>query len=523
MNEEKAKILIVDDNEVIRDVLEDILTLEYYEVECCSNPLEGLEKGLADPPDLFLLDISMPDINGLELCTRFKAEPKTEAIPVIFITGLLGMEEKIAGFKAGAVDYITKPFQNIDVLVRVETHIQLRKKTQLLESMNEWLEEKVEQRTRELRLAKESAEKANNSKSEFLANINHEIRTPLNGLLGMLKLMKNLEMNEDMEMYHSLADFSARHLSGIFSDILDYTQLDSDSMKFNYDRLDISKTIENICLLQKDHAEAKGLKLSWELPQNKNMFVTDEVRFVQILTNLIDNAIKYSNQGEIKVRSRLTDKLEVDVQDQGVGIPSDRTEEIFTPFLQLESPYTKEHNGTGLGLAVCRNLSQAMDGSISVYSEQGKGSCFTLTLPEHKARFPRPSRVDSPADKKNLKILVVEDNTINLFLLENILESAGWQVFQALNGIEAIEELEFSEPDAVLLDMGLPKKSGLEVLKEIRSSERFADLPVIAVTAYSHKDDLDRFEEAGVNAVLTKPISEDILIDTIMLHTAGDM
>ncbi|MDC7233070.1 MAG: response regulator [Spirochaetales bacterium] len=522
MTKENAKILIVDDNEMIRDVLEEILSMEGYDVQCCSNATEGLECGHSDPPDLFILDITMPDIDGLELCRRLKSDPATMDIPVIFISGLIGMEEKIAGFKAGGVDYITKPFQNLDVLIRVKTHVELRKKTQILESMNEWLEEKVEKRTRELRLAKESAEKANNAKSEFLANINHEIRTPLNGVLGMLKLMGNCEMNDDLEMYHNLADFSARHLSAVFSDILDYTQLDSDSMRFNYESLDIHKLVENVCLLQREHAQNKGLELKWELTGDRTEFVCDEIRLVQILNNLLGNAVKYSNKGEITLRCHLSDDLNIEVEDQGVGIPSERTEEIFTPFLQLESPYTKEHSGTGLGLAISRNLCQAMNGALSVNSKPGKGSCFTLKLPEQKARFPKPPVEHNKGGAENLRILVVEDNTINLYLLENILEAAGCRVFQALNGEEAMEELEASDPDIVLLDMGLPRKSGLEVIREIRAREKYRNLPVIAVTAYSHKDDLDRFEDAGINAVITKPVSEDVLIDTIMLHSARD-
>jgi len=516
-NNSDSRIFIVDDNESILDILKDMLTLEGYRVETCTKSEEALEKTKANPPDLLILDIRMPGIDGIELCRQFKSDPLTAQIPVIFISGLMGMDEKIQGFRAGGADYITKPFHNLDVLVRVGTHIQLRKRAILLEGMNEYLEEMVEKRTAELRIAKEAAENANKAKSQFLSNINHEMRTPLNGIIGMLKLMGNLPMDENMEMYHSLAEFSARHLSSVISDILDYTQLDAGSMKFHYRPFSAASCLKKLCLLHQPQAESKGLTLEWILPEDAEPFITDENRLIQIAGNLLTNAVKYSREGRILLRCRQSDVLTIDVEDQGSGIPVERQDEIFQPFMQLESPYTKEHSGMGLGLAICRNLAQSMGGSIQVESEPGRGSRFTIVLPEQTEE--EDSNVECDTSEKilrpDLKILVVEDDTINLFLLENILESRGWEVFQAVNGIEAIEELKQNKPHLVLLDMGLPGKSGVEVLKVIRGMEEFKDLPVIAVTAYSHKEDLDLFRNTGINDVITKPISEQALINAV--------
>ena len=254
-----ARIMIVDDSEEIREILEEILVSENFGVDSFGTAEEALREAFFTPPDLFLLDIRMPGIDGFELCRRLKEDERTASVPVIFISGLLGIEEKARSFESGAADYITKPFHNLDVLSRVRTHIALRKKTLKLERVNEELERKVEMRTRELRLAKEVAEEANSAKSDFLANINHEIRTPLNGLLGMLKMMGDQKMDEELEMYHSLAEFSARHLENLISDILDYTQLDSRSMRFHFSSCDIADSLRKICLLYKERAEAKGL------------------------------------------------------------------------------------------------------------------------------------------------------------------------------------------------------------------------------------------------------------------------
>jgi len=516
-NTSDSRILIVDDNDNILEILEDILSLEGFTVETCMQSEEALERGRTNPPDLFLLDIRMPGIDGIELCRQFKSDSVTASVPVIFISGLMGMEEKVQGFRAGGADYITKPFHNLDVLVRVNTHIQLRKREILLENMNENLEEMVELRTAELRDAKEAAESANRAKSQFLSNINHEMRTPLNGLMGMLKLMGRLPMDENMEMYHSLAEFSARHLSSVISDILDYTQLDAGSMKFHFFPFSVRTCLEKICLLQKPQAESKGLSLVWDLPEGAEPFITDETRLIQIVGNLLTNAVKYSKKGTISLRCRQSDVLTIDVEDQGMGIADDKQEEIFQPFMQLESPYTKEHSGMGLGLAICRNLAHSMGGRIEIESKPGNGSRFSVVLPlqpEDKESFMEFEFSEKPL-RPDPRILVVEDDTINLFLLESILESKGWEVFQAVNGVEAVEELKLNDPHLVLLDMGLPKKSGVEVLKEIRSMEKYKNLPVIAVTAYSHKEDLNHFREAGINDVITKPISEEALITTV--------
>ncbi|MDA3957005.1 ATP-binding protein [Oceanispirochaeta sp.] len=339
----------------------------------------------------------------------------------------------------------------------------------------------------------------------------------MNGVLGMLKLMTTLPMDDDMEMYHSLAEFSALHLSAVISDILDYTQLDAGSMKFRYHSFSPCDSLNKLCRLQLPQAESKGLSLKWSLPESHLLFVGDEIRLIQIISNLLINAVKYSSKGTISLRCSLSDGLKIEVEDQGLGIPESRQEDIFQPFLQLESPYTKEHSGTGLGLAICRSLTRAMGGELNLVSLPGQGSCFTVSLPEQAEEFPDAEapygEVQSLED--NPRILVVEDDTINLYLLEKILESRGWEVISAVNGVEALEELVYSQPDLVLLDMGLPRKSGLEVLKEIRSMDQYADLPVIAVTAYSHKEDLERFEDAGISDVITKPISEESLIRSI--------
>ncbi len=515
-----ARVAIVDDSEDIREILEDMLAIEGFDVDTYSSSEKALQGAALNPPDLFLLDIRMPGIDGFELCRRLKRDERTSSVPVIFISGLLGIEEKAQGFEAGASDYITKPFHNLDVLIRVRTHIMLRKNALKLERVNEELENKVEERTRELRLAKEAAEEANRSKSDFLANINHEIRTPLNGILGMLKMMGDQTMDEELEMFHSLAEFSARHLGDLITDILDYTQLDSHSMRFRFASCDMADSLEKVCRLHRDRAESKGLTLKWDISPESIPFVTDESRVVQIVSNLIVNAIKYSTRGTVSLFCRKRDDLlEIRVEDEGIGIPENRREDIFRPFTQLESPYTKEHDGMGLGLPISRNIANELGGSLD-FSSGSVGSCFILTLKEAGPESPAVGTGEAESNKaekdaSGRTVLVVEDDAINLFLLESLLDAHGWNTIQALNGEEALEELDAETPDLVLLDMGLPRKSGLEVLTWIRERDDMKDLPVLAVTAYSAAEDLARFEASGINGVITKPVSEELLFSEI--------
>jgi CheY-like chemotaxis protein/anti-sigma regulatory factor (Ser/Thr protein kinase) len=296
-------------------------------------------------------------------------------------------------------------------------------------------------------------------------------------------------------------------------------------MRFRYERCDIADSLEKICLLHRDRAESKGLALKWNISPGSIPFVTDESRVIQIVSNLLTNAIKYSGRGTVSLDCRKSDdgSLVLRVEDEGIGIPEDKREDIFTPFTQLESPYAKEHDGMGLGLPISRNIAREMGGSLD-FTSGGGGSSFVLTLreapagsqPERQGVYAgRADTVSGEAGKKGKTILVVEDDAINLFILESLLAARGWNTLQAVNGEEALEELETELPDLVLLDMGLPRKSGLEVLSFIREREEMKGLPVLAVTAYSAAEDTARFEASGIDGIVTKPISEDLLFSEI--------
>ncbi len=377
-------VVVVDDSQDILDILDIILGDYGYNVRTYDSAEAVLrDVPLSFIPDLFLLDVNLPGMSGLALCRSFKETPVLNLVPVIFISGLMEDSDKKEGFEAGGEDYITKPFSKSDVLARVKTHMKLRKSLQELQLLNTDLESRIVERTRELQSAKEEAERANRAKTEFLSNINHEMRTPLNGILGMLNLLRDISMDQEGASYLSLAEYSANHLSVIIRDILDYSQLETHRMIFHYNPVDIGEMIRKLCTIQRDDAQAKGLDIHIVSPDTESLFTGDETRLYQILTNLLSNSVKYSRKGTITIRYRVEDDLYVEVQDQGIGIPPDKMEDIFLPFLQLDASYTKENKGIGLGLSITRNLVKSMDGSIGLKSDSN-GTCFTIIIPDKK-------------------------------------------------------------------------------------------------------------------------------------------
>ena len=511
-------VVIVDDDIIIVNLLKDILSENGYDVVSFESPTDVEAYALDNPPDLFLLDINMPEIDGLELCRKLKGNPGLEKIPVIFISGALEGREKAKGFDAGGSDYISKPFIARDVLSRVRTHIQLKQSMEEVLSFNSKLEIEIEKRTRELQLAKEKAEKANDAKTLFISQINHELRTPLNGILGMLNLLSKKSPDQELnELYLELADYSARHLSFLINNMLDYTQLENESMIFYYIPFSVKELFNKLENLYKHKCLEKGIVLEIHHPDGSDVFTGDQDRILQVLNNLLTNAVKYASQGTIELRYACDNGLTVSISDDGPGIPEEIREDIFKPFIQEKRQYEKGQNGLGLGLAISKSLVTAMAGSIECTSGE-KGTEFTFHIPEHEANCRTESGPDRNPDLHSLSVLLVEDDVVSIYYLEKVLEDAGCRVVQVINGQEALEELTHNSFDLVLMDIGLPGISGLQVLKDIHKIKADFQIPVIAVTAFCQKEDIRHFYESGFADVLVKPVSEKELLRKIQIH-----
>ena len=515
---DNGRIIIVDDDIFIVNLLTDILSEHEYDVVSFGSSADVLEYAVGNPPDLFLLDVNMPGIDGLELCRRIKDSPVLENVPVIFISGALEGRDKVRGFDAGGSDYITKPFIGRDVLSRVRTHINLKKSMEKILNFNTELEIEIDKRTKELQAAKEKAEKANDIKTLFISQINHELRTPLNGILGMLNLLRKKSGDEEQnDLYLDLADYSAKHLSFLINNMLDYTQLENGSMLFYYLPFSVKDLFCNLENLYKHKCLEKGIELEIRHPESSGSFIGDQDRILQVLNNLMTNAVKFSEQGKIQVAYSCEDGLAVSIANSGSEIPEEIREDIFKPFVQEKREYVKGQNGLGLGLAISKSLVSAMDGGID-YSSENRRTVFNFSIPEHDANSRSEEGSSASADLKSLSVLLVEDDVVSIYYLEKILEDAGCKVVQVINGKEALEELAEKSFDLILMDIGLPEISGLEVLESIHKIKDNFRIPVIAVTAFCQKEDILHFHESGFADVLVKPVSETDLLTMLKKH-----
>jgi len=368
--------------------------------------------------------------------------------------------------------------------------------------------------------AKEDAEAANRAKSEFLANMSHEIRTPINGVLGMLQLMETTSLDDEQRQYVQLASGSVKRLNILLSDILDLSRVEAGKVEIREAEFSLRGLSESVLDLFAVTARSKGLELACTLaPDLPDTLVGDEMRVRQVLFNLVGNALKFTDRGRIDVEIASLQELPgkrrqvlFTVRDTGIGIPADRIRDIFEPFRQVESSYTRNYQGAGLGLAIVQRLVKLMGGNVDIDSTPGKGTTFRIVLPlgiGAEATRPSPAQDSSPESRGNLRILLVEDEPSNQLPPQKFLEKAGHSVTVAENGKKALDLLRTTEFDCVLMDIQMPVMDGTETTRIIRASKdlgRNRDVPVIALTAYAMSGDREKFLAQGMNGYVSKPV-----------------
>ncbi|WP_104040195.1 ATP-binding protein [Vibrio hyugaensis] len=425
----------------------------------------------------------------------------------------------------------TEVTQNIILLIgaqkghfSIENKETLRRFSPLIEravidiETKEKLQRIVDVRTSQLARAREEAEKANQSKSEFLAMMSHEIRTPLNSVLGMLDILRQSMLTDDQSEVLDQMECSAELLLAIISDILDLSKIESGSFQLNEQWVDLSDAVIFVISQQKQVATSKNLNfnLSCGLEKSKQYWI-DSTRLSQVLFNLIGNAIKFTDFGEVSVAvEEKNGELNISITDSGIGIPRTKLNHLFTAFHQGDGSITRRFGGTGLGLAITKHLVEMMRGSITVNSEENVGSHFCITIPVlTRNNQKRPVKIETSRPSKVLNILIVEDTESNQLVIKLILNKLGHNVCIANNGSEAIQFLEQDSQavDMILMDVSMPVMDGITATRLIRKKR--ISIPIIALTAHALESDKSMCLKAGMDGFISKPVRRQDVYEAI--------
>jgi len=530
----KNSILIIDDVSLNLMVLANILKSEYiiYPVDNGATALEIAERFA---PDLILLDIIMPKMSGFEVFVEFRKSEKTKDTPIIFITGLDDAANEEQGLALGAADYISKPFNDEVVKLRVRHQIRLVNLQ------------------RELQAAVKAAEAANHAKSSFLANMSHEIRTPINVISGLTELLIEEEelSAENMKKHLGQINTASNTLVELVNDILDISKIESGEFILTPVEYELADLLADVIALNRIRIKDKPVTFKLDIQGDLySKLYGDDLRVKQIVSNLLSNAFKYTHEGSVTLAVNCISenegenvKLTITVSDTGIGIRKKDIEKLFDDYKQLDTKANRNIEGTGLGLAITKSFAEHMNGGIIVESEYGRGAMFRVTLQqgfvsdevinaetlgalrEFKYDALRAKEKAAPefklerADLSHIKVLVVDDYQLNLDVAKWMLEKYKMRVDCVTSGQDALFLIENGKPvyDAVFMDQLMPDMSGIETAAKIRAidSDYARNVPIIALTANAVAGNEQIFLNNGFQAFLSKPINRSRLDEII--------
>lgn len=378
MIEHVPLILIVDDVAQNLQVLNATLSEQGFRVAAAKSGEQAFKALERIQPDLILLDIMMPGMDGYEVCRRLKAMETTKNIPVIFLTAKSESEDMIQGFASGGVDYITKPFQTPELLARVRTHTELKRNRDLI------LEYTLELKERTVAL-----ERLNNEKNQFLGIASHDLKNPLGNILMLSQLMQSSRDNAlQMSDFMGIIDRSAKKMLSIINNLLDVNRIESGALKVEQERISLKDLLGQVVDSFAVAARAKSIAIEMHLPSQDILLSTDPMLLSQVLDNLVSNAIKYSPQDKtvhLFLDQNSADQVHIQVQDQGPGFSEADQARLYQKFARLTAQPTAGEISTGLGLSIVKRLVEALQGDIALESEAGQGSKFTVSLPYTQA------------------------------------------------------------------------------------------------------------------------------------------
>ena len=509
----KQKILIVDDVKTIRLLLVKMLKsldVEFFEA---GDGNEAVSLAEHNSFDLILMDVLMPGMNGFEAVELIRKEEKNKFIPIIYQTAVANDEQSIIkGIESGAVDYITKPISGEILIGKVKRFLEIQKNRKELIKLNKQLKENTK------------------NKNLFLAAMSHEIRTPMNSILGSTHLLGKANPRKDQKQFIDIIETSGRLLLGIVNNVLDYSKLEAGNSVVLKNCFSLKKITDELSSILTSLAKEKELEFIIQVETDlSTKIIGDDIRLEQILINLCNNAIKYTNKGSVilkivkKSESENIIKYRFSVVDTGIGILKENIKHLFKPFSQFSLLENKDIESTGLGLSIVKNTLELIGGKLKVKSVYGIGSTFWFDLTfnkllsEDKRKKSLKSRNEYSKIKEKLKILIVDDDKFSRIILEKILTDEGCKSIEsAKNGQEALSLAAANEYDVILMDCMMPVMNGFDSTAAIRKAEKGNKRTyIIALSADALDESRKKCLNIGMDNFLLKPVNPKLLDDSI--------
>ncbi|MBL3528041.1 MAG: response regulator [gamma proteobacterium endosymbiont of Lamellibrachia anaximandri] len=517
------RVLIVDDEITARQIAKDVLEDSGFEVLEATEGYEALELFEQEQPDLVLLDVEMPLLDGFETCRRMNRRMESKDIPIVMVTGRGDIEAVERAYTMGATDFVTKPVKWPILLQRINY---ILASAEILEKLRQ-NERSLAHALEELRGKRDEALSAVKARGEFLANMSHEIRTPMNGVMGMLALLEDADLEGKERDYLDTARRSADSLLHIINDILDFSKIEAEKLTLECVDFDLGRLVEETASLFVESANSKNLELNCYIANSiSGIFSGDPTRIRQVLSNLVSNAVKFTNRGGVFLKVELQEEhggkqwMRFTVEDTGIGVQEDDQAHLFEPFTQGDGSVTRKYGGTGLGLSISKELVRMMGGELGMTSRVGRGSSFFFHLPLTHVSKAEPFRIVSESDLLEHWVMIAGGSATSRFVLETYLETDPFlklstcasyaQAMQILheNAVRGRQKYHL-----LMLDCDAIESGGREYVEGLKNDPATNGIKIVSLVQGGRS--VGDYDMGEIDGVLAKPVRKTQLFEML--------